>query len=244
MPTEKGWTIRAGDGFGTLVHEDGRRISFGTANSYKSQANRIDMRKMSHGMFDTADKCVPCFIAAADLLHDELQTTRSATVHCQNGNSRTSFALIVFLARYEGFTIDEAGNFVSAGQQERTDIKFSLTKQSNNNSYWDWIRESKWVGIIGTTQNKASYRATFVTSRPSDSGNKILHVVSTNTPQQVPFVQPVPVPVPVPITPTIVNVQPTQPVQNHHWMPIRESEVRDLRREARNFLGDDWKHGY
>lgn len=243
MPKEKGWTITAGDGWGTLTHEDGRNINFGTANKYRSQTNRIDMRNMSHGMFDTADKCIPCFIAAADILNEELGVIRSATVHCQNGNSRTSFALIVFLARYEGFSVAEAGEFISRGQDERTDIKFSLTKQANNNSYWDWVREEKWRSAIENKQNKSGYRATFVTSRPEDKGNKILHVVATNIAQPIQFIQPTPSPMITPTVPTMTSSPKITQVQHYtNGRPIRQSEVRDLKQEAKNFLGDDWKY--
>ncbi|GAA0363217.1 hypothetical protein GCM10009092_29480 [Bowmanella denitrificans] len=175
-----GWTITIKDRGGELKHDDGRCIAFGSHHGRTQINNRIDMRPMPHGMDDTAQKCIPCFIAAADILHEELSKSKVATVHCHNGNSRTSFALIVYLVRYGGLSLAEAGKLVEEGQTDRTDINFSLSRQVNNKSYWTWLNETQWQKAISDTSNKGTYRASHAVSGPDKQNHKIHHVISEN----------------------------------------------------------------
>lgn len=229
MPYEKsGWTISAGYRGGVIQGPGGETIYFGTHHDLSKTANRVDLRHMSHGMDDTADKCIPCFIAAADIIHSELQTRDSATVHCANGNSRTSFALIAYLCRYAGFTIEDAGTFLTKGQAERTDITFSLTKQVNNNSYWGWLNEAKWSEIVTDASRGTDYRAMYSVSGPSKSGNKVHHAVQTNISRGIPSAHAVE---------DDDSSSSSDSVHYSYGMRIRESEVRELKKNAAVYMG-------
>jgi hypothetical protein len=180
MPsTEKGWTIAGYHECGTLIHADGRRIDFGTKGKFDKVSNRVDLRFASHGENDTAAKALACFIAAADLISEDLKKGgHHATVHCDRGNSRTAFALIVFLTRHEGFSYDEAAAFVTKGQSERTDINFSLSRQVNNRSYHEWLRKEE--NSLKQLENRDRYRATNVSFAIVKGKNQVIHFVQAN----------------------------------------------------------------
>ena len=93
-------------------------------------------------MDDSKDKAIPCFIAAADLIHRELSQHGKVCINCGNGNSRTAFALMTYLIRHQSFSWTEASEFVSAGQAERSDIDFKLRTEGPNGSYCEWIESS------------------------------------------------------------------------------------------------------
>lgn len=233
MPYEKnGWKISARYRRGVIKGPGGEAIYFGTHHDLSKIANRVDLRHMSHGMDDTAAKCIPCFIAAADIIHSELQSRRSATVHCANGNSRTSFALIAYLCRYAKFTIEDAGEFITEGQQEREDLaSFSLTRQVNNNSYWTWINEPRWSSVLTDSSKGTEFRAIYSVSGPSKSGNKVHHAVQTNISREIPSAH------------AVVDDDSSSSSDSEHYsygMRIRESEVRELNKSAAVYMG--YKH--
>ncbi|WCD82967.1 dual specificity protein phosphatase family protein [Pseudomonas sp. TUM22785] len=225
MPYEKnGWTISAGYRTGEIKGPRGETIYFGSYHHLAKTANRVDLRDMSHGSDDTEDKCIPCFIAAADIMHSELQSGNAATVHCRNGNSRTAFALIAYFARHQGFTIKDAGAFITEGQKERTDgLVFSLEKQANNNSYWRWINNPKWSPILTDPTKGKEYRAAHSISGPERTKHKIFHAVMTNISRELPS------------APTAADSGSSSKTNSDifsHGKRIRESEVRILLENA------------
>lgn len=184
MPTtKKNWTISAGYRKGTLIHEDGRHIDFGHHLAFDKGNTRIDLRYLSHGMDDTAEKALAGFIAAADSIQKQLaRTGRHAIVYCANGNSRTAFALIAFLVRHEGFEYEDAAKFVAAGQSEREDITFSLTKQVNNNSYYRWLKDGQ--EQLKDLGNRSRFEASNVSHEIVKNKNKVIYFIQGNKSQR------------------------------------------------------------
>jgi hypothetical protein len=184
MPhTLKNWTISAGRRKGTLIHKDGRHIDFGHKLEFHRCTTRIDLRYMSHGMDDTEEKALAGFIAAADSIYKQLaRPAHNAIVHCEHGNSRTAFALIVFLARHEGFDYKEAATFVAAGQEERADIKFSLERQVNNKSYNEWLGKNQ--AQLKDLENMPQFEASNVSHEIVKNKNQVVYFVQSNKSQR------------------------------------------------------------
>jgi hypothetical protein len=192
------WTIlgnagdrrsRKCDGWGTLKHTDGGLIMFGTDSAIRGGvANAcpvttpciIDLKKIEHGTdHDKKEVTIPCFIAASDLIHYQLNAYKKAYIHCNNGNSRTAFCLITYLIRHEKFTWDDASKLVTAGQEERTDINFKLRTQGTQGDYAEWL-ESK-SGEISTGHIALSaYGAAHTQASATSHKHKAVYEVCTN----------------------------------------------------------------
>lgn len=145
MPEKNGWTITVEKGGGILTNGD-LRIVFGKkkyAMGNTMEWARIDLTKMAHGDYtrDTSENTVPRFIAAADRMSSLFKAGgKTVTVNCMNGNSRTSFALIVYLIRHQEFSWDDASKLIAGGQAERKDIRFNLNAEGHNGRYSEWVK--------------------------------------------------------------------------------------------------------
>lgn len=202
MPKEtKDWTIsgnagdskkRKSDGWGTLTNPDGRTIRFGTRIAIRGGTGApcpvttpciIDLTKIEHGtVHDTKEATIPCFIAASDVIHHQLKAYKAAFIHCTNGNSRTSFCLIAYLIRHEGFSWKDASELVTAGQQERNDINFKLRTMGTQGSYAEWL-ESKSKDISLECTALSSYASTHVQASATSHEHKAVYEVCTNRPR-------------------------------------------------------------
>lgn len=180
------WTIAAGDNCGTLSHDQKGTIIFGSRKGINRQRRgpagnlqAIDLSDMAHGVDDSADQAVPCFIAAADLIDRVLGTPgHKVYLHCGHGNSRTAFAMMTYLARHGGgFTWEEATAFVTAGQRERHDIKFKLDTHGPNGSYLQWLGDAK----ARITDHRESHTAS--RSWLLEEKGRMVYTVATNAPK-------------------------------------------------------------
>lgn len=184
MPkTIEGWRI-AGEwgGSGLLSHDDHGRISFGDRGVDVISPCRIDLTHMAHGMDDSAEKAIPCFKAAADLIDDHLKQGRAATIHCGHGRSRTAFALIVFLMRHHAFSYKDASELVSVGIVERG-VNFDLARKSAqvDQGYQDWVGDARddIVNTVGA-EDRSSLRAHHVATEVRKTTNKVFLAVLQN----------------------------------------------------------------
>jgi hypothetical protein len=181
MPkTIDGWSIAATSTHeGTLTHAQRGKITFGDRNVGGSATTRIDLTHMAHGMDDGPAKAIPCFAAAADLIDGSLKAEGTATVHCGHGRSRTGFALIVFLMRYEGFTYKTALELVMAGMEDRK-IPFDPNRKNAecDKGYQDWVLES--ADQIADKSTKVALRAGHVATEAKKNMHKVLLVVLQN----------------------------------------------------------------
>ncbi|MEW9570529.1 hypothetical protein ABQJ54_02055 [Rhodanobacter sp. Si-c] len=189
MPHQQhNWTITAGDNYGTLSHDQKGAIIFGSRKGINRQRRggagnlqAIDLSDMAHGVDDSADQAVPCFIAAADLIERILGAPgRKVYLHCGHGNSRTAFAMMTYLVRHGGgFSWDEATAFVTAGQSERHDINFQLDTHGPNGSYLGWLGAAQ--ARITDLQERHTARRSWLLQ---DKG-RMVYLVAADAPKRV-----------------------------------------------------------
>ncbi|TCV95844.1 dual specificity protein phosphatase-like protein [Luteibacter rhizovicinus] len=189
MPELKGWTISVENGGGTLSSGN-KFIVFGKRAYAKDHTEgwyRIDISQTFHGQAeDVATVTVPRFMSAADLVHREVKNGGVVTMHCANGNSRTSFVLIVYLMRHEGFTWDEASQLISDGQTERPDIVFNINAGGHNGPYSTWVKEYSQNGKLMDRADSSYYIETFSQVRCEPKENKaVFEIMKTHRPKKM-----------------------------------------------------------
>ncbi|NYF21900.1 hypothetical protein HDC36_003376 [Xanthomonas sp. JAI131] len=155
------------------------------AHSETSTWCRVDVSDTHHGSVeDVKERTIPKFIAAADAIDRELRFYGRATIHCVNGNSRTSFCLITYLIRYAAATFDEASALIVEVQSGREDITFELGKVFKGGaSYSKWIQES--IGKIQNTGNSGDSLAEH-TQYAHAEGKLVVEVVKNKVTKRKP----------------------------------------------------------
>ena len=85
-----------------------------------------------HNGVTTPEYNIPIFVKAADEINTYLTNDKVAAVHCAHGSSRTSFAIVAYLVKYQAMEFDQAVAYITQAQKRRTD---SGEKTSDGSKY-------------------------------------------------------------------------------------------------------------
>ena len=242
MPYHKHhWTIAGDDHYGTLSHPEKGTIIFGSRTGIRRQRKgpagnlqAIDLTDMEHGIDDSAELAVPCFIAAADLIQRVLNLAgHKVYLHCGHGNSRTAFAMMTYLVRHGGgFTWEDATEFVASGQSERLDITFQLHTHGPNGSYLEWLTAAQ-ARLTDLQESHTATRSWLL----QDNG-KMVHLVAARMPKRMKVrVTPTPAPNAAAEARTRAAQEPPKKKQDTRR---RRTELDRLIADTEAFLGPNW----
>lgn len=180
----RGWTVSVENGCGRM-QKDGKIIEFAGNLQFKkfSATQVVDMRGIYHDGRDACDVTLDAFAAAADEIHNKLRNGAVA-VHCSNGRSRTSFALIAYLMRHDKQTYTEASEIVLEAQRERkTEVNLNA-RNTLGNGYGPWMESQEGSSRVKNLDDKQAERIKGGHVRPNmrrEDSHRRISLIMSNT---------------------------------------------------------------